>query len=150
MKFGAFPVDEVEGAILAHSLKGTGFAFRKGRVLTSDDVAVLRRAGIGTVVAARLEPGDIGEDEAAARLAAALIGGGADADVHPSVAATGRCNLFAAAAGVARIDAGRIEADTVTCPPVPVAASALLRRFTNTRWIFSASAHTITDGAISA
>ena len=29
MKFGAFPVDEVEGAILAHSLKGTGFAFRK-------------------------------------------------------------------------------------------------------------------------
>ncbi|MFO1128286.1 MAG: molybdopterin-binding/glycosyltransferase family 2 protein [Rhodospirillales bacterium] len=110
MKFGAFPVDEVEGAILAHSLKGTGFAFRKGRVLTSDDVAVLRRAGIGTVVAARLEPGDIGEDEAAARLAAALIGGGADADVHPSVAATGRCNLFAAAAGVARIDAGRIDA----------------------------------------
>ena len=44
---------------------------------------------------ARLEPGDVSEDEAAAEIAAAVAGEG----VHVDRAFTGRANLFAEAAG---------------------------------------------------
>ena len=49
---------------------------------------------------ARLEPGDVSEDEAAAEIAAAVAGEG----VRVDRAFTGRCNLFAEAAGVLVVD----------------------------------------------
>ena len=45
---------------------------RKGSVLDADAVAALRAAGRESVIAARLEPGDVDENASAARLAAAL------------------------------------------------------------------------------
>ena len=66
MKFGDTPVDEAAGAILAHSVRTGGVSFKKGRVLTDADVEGLREAGIATVIAARLEAEDVGEDAAAA------------------------------------------------------------------------------------
>jgi molybdenum cofactor cytidylyltransferase len=106
MRFGPTRIDEVEGAILAHGLKLPGIAFRKGRVLSAEDVAALRAAGIGEVVAARLEADDVPENEAAHALAKAIGGEGVD------VAApfTGRCNLFARAGGLSRIDAALVAA----------------------------------------
>jgi len=76
MIFGDTPLDEAEGAILAHSHRLPGKALKKGRVLTAEDIAALRAAGAETVIAARLEPGEVPEDKAASRLAAAIAGDG--------------------------------------------------------------------------
>ena len=104
MKFGEIPAAAAEGAILAHSVRAKGIAFKKGRVLTEDDVAALAEAGIATITGARLEPGDVPEDRAATRIADAVQGG----HLTASAAFTGRVNLFAGARGVAVIDR-RIE-----------------------------------------
>ena len=105
MKFGDTPLDQAIGAILAHNLKLGGRVFRKGRVLTTDGIAALRAAGLVSVVAARLEPGDIGEDEAANRIARLLAGNG----IVAAPAFTGRANLFSEAAGLCRIDRAAVD-----------------------------------------
>ena len=73
MKFGEIPVAEALGAVLAHSRKFETEAgrqsFKKGRVLSADDIDALQQAGVATVIAARLEADDVAEDEAADRLA---------------------------------------------------------------------------------
>ena len=100
MIFGETPIDDAEGAILAHSLRTGKLSFKKGRMLSTEDVAALRKAGIDTVVAARLEDGDVMEDAAATRIAAALNG----ANLTASAAFTGRVNLFAEQRGVLAVD----------------------------------------------
>jgi molybdenum cofactor cytidylyltransferase len=106
VKFGPVPVEEAAGSLLAHSLRLGELVLKKGHCLTAQDVARLREAGCSTVVAARLEPDDVLEDEAAARVAAALTGEAVDcAPAH-----TGRANLFARRAGLVRVDAPRIHA----------------------------------------
>ena len=124
MKFGETPVDEAEGAVLAHSLKGAGFAFKKGRVLSAEDVATLTDAKIATVVAARLEPGDVTENRAAERIARALKGSGLSA----SAAFTGRVNLYAEQAGLVLLDQTRVDQlnlldEAVTLATLPAFAS---------------------------
>jgi molybdenum cofactor cytidylyltransferase len=104
--FARMPVAETEGAVLAHSVRAGEQRFRKGRVLSATDIAALDAAGIATVMAARLETGDVPEDEAAQRIAEALQGAGA----RTNAAFTGRCNLYAAEAGVLLLDAPCIEA----------------------------------------
>ncbi len=106
MRFGPTRIDEAQGAILAHGLKLPGLAYRKGRVLSAEDVAALRSAGIGEVVAARLDADDVPENEAAHALARAIAGDG----VEVAAPFTGRCNLFARAGGLARIDAALVSA----------------------------------------
>ncbi|HXM84473.1 MAG TPA: 4-diphosphocytidyl-2C-methyl-D-erythritol kinase, partial [Stellaceae bacterium] len=75
MKFGDTPLGEALGAILAHSLRADARVFKKGRVLSAADLAALKEGGFASVVAARLEPGDVGENQAADRLAQNLAGG---------------------------------------------------------------------------
>jgi molybdenum cofactor cytidylyltransferase len=104
MQWGSSPVDQAQGAILAHSLRAGETRLRKGRVLSADDIARLKAAGIAEVTVARLEPSDIPEDEAAARLARAAAGD----CVRIGAAFTGRSNLYAEEAGVAVIRATRI------------------------------------------
>jgi molybdenum cofactor cytidylyltransferase len=105
MKFGAVPVAECTGAILAHSLKLAKGVFKKGRVLSAADAEALAAGGFQTVVAARLEPGDIGENEAASALADAVAGDG----VRVAGAFTGRANLFATTRGLAVVERARID-----------------------------------------
>ncbi|HXP76827.1 MAG TPA: molybdopterin-binding/glycosyltransferase family 2 protein [Stellaceae bacterium] len=105
MKFGAVPVAECAGAILAHSLRVSKGVFKKGRMLSAADGAALAAAGFRTVVAARLEPGDVGENDAAAELAKAAAGDG----VRVAGAFTGRANLFATTHGLAVIDRASID-----------------------------------------
>ncbi|MEJ6388202.1 molybdopterin-binding protein [Gymnodinialimonas ulvae] len=117
MKFGPVALAEAEGAILAHET-GTGTGrIGKGTVLTAAHVADLRALGIREVVVARLERGDLHEDAAAARIAAALSGTGLAADR----AATGRVNLRAAAAGIVEVDAAAVEAVNRVDPAITVA-----------------------------
>jgi molybdenum cofactor cytidylyltransferase len=105
VKFGAIPLEEAEGALLAHALKIDGMAFKKGRVLSPDDLGKLRAAGYSSVTAARIEPGDLSENEGAAAVAAAAMG----PHLTASRAFTGRCNLFAETRGLAAIDRSRID-----------------------------------------
>lgn len=104
MRFGPVPVDQAAGAVLAHSL-GAPTGFRKGRVLSADDVAALRAAGYDSVVAAQLDPGDVGEDEAASRIAARLAAPG----LKVAAPFTGRVNLFAEQAGLLLVDEGAVD-----------------------------------------
>jgi molybdenum cofactor cytidylyltransferase len=105
MKFGRIALGEAEGAILAHSMTTAKGVIKKGRKLGSDEIARLMAAGVTHVTAARLEPGDVGEDEAARRVAEAITGEGA----HAAAPFTGRGNLFATRAGLAVIDRVTIE-----------------------------------------
>ncbi|HLB79995.1 MAG TPA: molybdopterin-binding/glycosyltransferase family 2 protein [Dongiaceae bacterium] len=105
MIFAELPLDDAEGAILAHGFRLGKLSFKKGRVLSAADVAALAAAGRAAVVAARLEPGDVAEDAAATRVAAAACG----ANLRLADAFTGRCNLFAEAAGLLVPDRDRVD-----------------------------------------
>ena len=67
MKFGAVPLEEAEGAILAHAVRAKDVTLKKGDVVTPARRLLLAEAGVTSVVAARLEEGDVGENEAARR-----------------------------------------------------------------------------------
>ncbi|WP_298985073.1 molybdopterin-binding/glycosyltransferase family 2 protein [uncultured Roseibium sp.] len=100
MKFGPCPPEEAAGCILAHKTKLGERTLKKGHVLTLEDCKKLSAAGDSTVVVARLEAGDIGEDEAATRLGLAARGKGLVVDT----AVTGRMNLYAGQDGILVID----------------------------------------------
>ncbi len=105
MKFGAVPVDEAEGCVAVHSIRQSGLVLKKGTLIGKAEIAALKAAGIGEIVVARVEPGDVAEDAAAAEIAAAVAGEG----VHVERAFTGRANLFAEAAGVLVVDKNAID-----------------------------------------
>lgn len=106
MIFAPLSTAQATGAILAHSRLVAGRRWPKGRVLTPDDIAAATAAGISELVVARLDPGDVPEDPAAARLAAALAGPGTTA----LPAAHGRANLAAGIAGILHLDAAMVAA----------------------------------------
>lgn len=121
MIFASFALAEAEGAILAHGLRLPGGALKKGRRLSIEDIERLGKAGIERVIVARLEAGDVGEDEAADRIAAALAG----PNLAKSRAFTGRCNLHAEAHGLAVFDPARLDRlnrvdEAVTVAALPV------------------------------
>lgn len=118
MRFGRIPLQEADGAILAHSIKFSGGSFKKGRVLDSNDVRALYEAGMAEVVAARLETGDIGEDQAADRVTAALTG----RNVTASAAFTGRCNLYSSVAGVLVYECGQLDRLNLIDEAITIAA----------------------------
>jgi len=120
MIFGELPLEEAEGAILVHSLRAGKSVLKKGRRLTAADVAALSAAGHRTIVAARLEADDIGEDAAAERLAEALAG----PNLKLGRAFTGRCNLTAAAAGLLVIDRARLDRINLVSEAITVATLA--------------------------
>ena len=106
MRFGPIAIDEAVGCIAAHSVRGGGTILRKGAPITAEIARALADAGVTEVVAVRFEPGDIDENTAATRLAAAITGAGVVAEA----AFTGRVNLFAEAAGVLTLDSAAIDA----------------------------------------
>src|SRR4051794_31886796 len=105
MKFGEIPVAEAEGAILAHSLRLGATVLKKGRVLARADLDAIAAAGLQQIVVARLEPGDMREDEAAGQIAVAAAG----PNITVANAFTGRANLFAEARGLLVFDRDRLD-----------------------------------------
>ncbi len=105
MIFGAVPLHEAEGAILAHSHRLNGRTLKKGRILTARDIDDLRQASHESVICARIEPDDMLEDDAANLLAGAVCG----ANLSRAVAFTGRCNLFAETDGIVLYDPNRLD-----------------------------------------
>ncbi|WP_127112372.1 molybdopterin-binding protein [Shimia sediminis] len=121
MKFGPVPVAEAEGAILAHSVQAGTRKIRKGLWLEADHIAALQAAGLTEVIVARLDPGDLHEDAAADRLAAALVPDPAAAGVTLSKAFTGRVNIKAALPGVVEMDAAALKAFNAVNPMITLA-----------------------------
>ncbi|PWC55550.1 molybdopterin-binding/glycosyltransferase family 2 protein [Azospirillum sp. TSO22-1] len=126
MYFGPVPVAEAAGTILVHSVRKSCLILKKGRVLSAEDVAALEAAGFATVTVARPDASDVGEDEAATRVAAALRGG----NLSVAAAFTGRVNLFAEAAGLVVLDRARLEAvnladESVTIATLPAFAQVV-------------------------
>lgn len=105
MKFGPLPLAEAEGAIAAHSLRHKSGVIRKGTRLTAALLAGLAAEGVNEVIAARLEPDDVHEDEAARRVATVLKG----AHIRLDEAGTGRCNLYADEAGLFTVERSAID-----------------------------------------
>ena len=105
MRFGEVPLSEAEGAILAHSLRLGGTTLKKGRLLSAADIEAIAAAGLTRITVARLDPGDIREDEAARRVAAAAAG----SDIAVANAFTGRANLFAEERGLLVFDRDRLD-----------------------------------------
>ncbi|MDL2400518.1 molybdopterin-binding/glycosyltransferase family 2 protein [Rhizobium mayense] len=96
MIFGDFTTAEAEGAVLAHSIRLSDGSLPKGHVLDRGDLDRLAAANIGRVTAARIEPDDLMENEAAQRLAQAI----APDHLTFSEAATGRVNVHSAVDGL--------------------------------------------------
>ncbi|MGE4252828.1 MAG: NTP transferase domain-containing protein [Parvibaculaceae bacterium] len=106
MKFGEIPVGGAEGAILAHSVKHRNGMFKKGRILSAADVAVLAESGVAAIFAARLSEEDVTEDRAAEIVAKAIAGDGTQVQAP----FTGRANLHARGRGLVVIDQDRVRA----------------------------------------
>jgi hypothetical protein len=85
--------------IRAHEFKGA--AFRKGHIVRPEDVDHLRRLGKERLFVLSLGPDDLHENDAAARLAAALMGEGVRIDEEPK---EGKINLAASRDGLLKIN----------------------------------------------
>ena len=96
MKFGSFSIEAAEGVVLAHAVKLAGGSLPKGHRIDADDIERLRGEAIEQVIAARMEEGDVGEDEAARRLAQAI----APDHLRFSGASTGRVNVYSTVDGL--------------------------------------------------
>lgn len=123
MKFGPTAIADSIGCIAAHSVRAGDVIVKKGATVTAEDAARLAAAGLGEIVAVRLEPGDVGENAAAARLATALAGPGLAAEAP----FTGRVNLFAESAGVLKLDIPLIDAFNAIDEAITVATLPALK-----------------------
>src|SRR5664280_683881 len=105
MKFGPVAPSDALGATAVHSIRQGDLVLKKGTLIGPAEVAALKAAGVKDIVVARLEPGDVSEDQAAADIASAVQGEGVRADR----AFTGRCNLFAETSGVLVLDKDAVD-----------------------------------------
>lgn len=121
MIFGAVSLALAEGAILAHSLRGSTGKIPKGSHLTAADLSALAEAGFEEVTVARLEAGDLHEDAAALTLAQALVTDEAAQNIRISGAGAGRVNLYARGCGIVRLDAQALSAVNAVDPMITIA-----------------------------
>ena len=84
-----------------------GPRFRKGHVVTAEDVPVLLSMGKRSLYVWELEEGMVHEDDAARRMAALVAGPGTEAAGEPS---EGKVNVRAATDGVLLVDSAHLEA----------------------------------------
>jgi molybdenum cofactor cytidylyltransferase len=120
MKFGAVAPRDAEGAIAVHSIRKSGMVLKKGTLIGKKEIDALEDAKVSEIVVARLEPGDVPEDVAAAEIAAGVAGEG----VHVDRAFTGRANLFAEHAGVMVVDKDGVDALNDVDPAITFATLA--------------------------
>lgn len=101
------PLDQAVGTVLAHDIteirpgQFKGAAFKKGHIITKEDLPHLRRVGKEHLFILHLEPGEIHEDDAAIRLCTALAGPGVVFDRNPS---EGKISLKAAHRGLLKVN----------------------------------------------
>lgn len=106
MEFGKIATVDAAGCILAHGVKCREMVLKKGRLISAEDILTLQDAQVENVIAARLGPDDVPEDEAARALALTISG----QHVTTQQAFTGRANVHAAVNGLVVIDVERVNA----------------------------------------
>ena len=121
MKFGAVPVTEAEGCILAHSEFVNGTRLRKGETLTRAHIEMLAAVNVQEITVARLDPDDLHENEAAALLASSVVPDPAKANLSITKAFTGRVNITANCAGVVEMDVGALNSLNAIDPMITLA-----------------------------
>lgn len=105
MAFRKVRVEEAVGMVLGHDMtrivpgECKGLAFRKGHIVREEDIPLLRDIGKEYIFLLELGPGQVHEDEAAVRIAAAVAG----ENVTLAGPVEGRVNIRAAEPGLARI-----------------------------------------------
>ncbi|MEH6401987.1 MAG: molybdopterin-binding/glycosyltransferase family 2 protein [Sneathiella sp.] len=118
MIFGRLPLPEADGAILAHAVDaGRLGLLKKGHILNQDTLVAIKSTGADTVLVAKLEAGDVGEDTAAGDIAAPLAG----ANISVKRAFTGRSNLHSQSSGLARINKDLLDKINKIDPSITVA-----------------------------
>ncbi len=120
MKFGEVSLNEAEGSFLAHSLGSGADRLKKGTLLGPKEIAHLKASGISTAIVARLEDGDVNEDDAATRLANRCD----DASLGLGAAATGRVNIHAKHDGLFVVNKEAVDAINRIDPAITVATLA--------------------------
>jgi molybdenum cofactor cytidylyltransferase len=130
MRFGPVPLSQALGAVLAHSHAVAGKRLRKGAILSAGDLAQLADAGVAEVTVARLDPGDVAEDAAAARVARALVPDEGRAGLARSNAFTGRVNLNATVPGIVALDPAAVHALNRVDPAITLATLPAFTRVT--------------------
>lgn len=107
LTIGTDPLERAVGAVLAHNVprpEGKGFLARKGQQLRAEDLAALEQAQGFRLHLLEIQAGDLHEEVAGARLAAAVGG--------PGVRVRGfngsQFDLVAAHRGLLRVDAERL------------------------------------------
>ncbi|MBX9932438.1 MAG: molybdopterin-binding protein [Methylobacterium sp.] len=123
MKFGRVPTAQAAGVISAHTIRAGSLIVKKGHRIGPEELRLLDEAGLPDLVAARLEPGDIGEDEAAARLAERIAGAG----LRREAPFTGRCNLVAETTGLLMVDRRCVDAINAVDEAITLATLAPFR-----------------------
>lgn len=118
MIFDRLPLSEALGAILAHAVDaGPLGQLKKGTVLDAKSLKAIKEVGQDTVLAAKLEMDDIGENDAANAIATPLAG----PNVKAGSPFTGRSNLYAKQAGLTRINKALLNKINAIDPSVTVA-----------------------------
>jgi Uncharacterized MobA-related protein len=120
MKYGQFSLAEAEGTILAHSIRLSSGRLSKGAVVTRGEVERLEAEGVETVVAVRLDPEDLLEDQAAEAIAGAIAPDG----LRFSAATTGRVNVYAKENGLFVADKAVIDRLNRIDPAITLATVA--------------------------
>jgi molybdenum cofactor cytidylyltransferase len=121
MKFGPVPLGEAEGAILAHSIALPEGRLRKGCTLGPAEIAALHALGLAEVIAARLGPDDLHEDDAALAVAQALVPNPVAAGLRLQPVGTGRVNIHTDVIGLAEVLAERVDALNAVDPLITLA-----------------------------
>lgn len=113
MKTKTLPIEESVGLPLSHDLtlispeKGfKGARFKKGHIVKTEDLPVLRSMGRANLTILELEQDEVHEDDAALRLSKVLAG----ANVTVKGPGEGKCSLFASCNGLLQIDKDSINA----------------------------------------
>lgn len=129
MKFGAIPIQQAIGTILAHSMQarrgfeedGQKYRIVKGTKLSAAQIDDLISAGHEMLTVAQLGPEDLHEDEAALSLAQALVPDETGQGIRISGAGAGRVNLYALGAGLIRVQRAAIEKLNAVDPMITIA-----------------------------
>lgn len=121
MRFGPVPLAQAQGAILAHSRMTPAGKIAKGRLLTAEDLAALAAAGVVEVTVARLDPGDVVEDQAAQALAQALVPDAEAAGLALTPPHAGRVNLTATRPGIVALEPSAVMALNRIDPSITLA-----------------------------
>ncbi len=101
------PIEDAVGMVLAHDITEVrkdefkGRAFKKGHVIRVEDISHLQRLGKDHLFVLSIAPDEMHEDEAAAALAAALMGQGVRIEGEPR---EGKINIVAEQDGLLKVN----------------------------------------------